>query len=406
MIDKKIFPNLNSNTICLAPWIELFFKPENNYFSPCCKHSGFQWIKGFEWENQPHLNNLKKDLNEGKKPKECDYCWKIENNNNNILSKRKSYLSQKNIDHIKKTIENENILKPKILSFQITRECNQACIMCSEKYSSFWSKINVFKDRNIFSIKNKTETDINIIKKIIKENNYFDKIYILGGEPFITDNDIFQNFLTLIEEKNVKNIIFSTNLNINSSVAKKNIDYLCNNVKKNIKITISLHGTSEIFEIISYPYKWDKFLKNLDYFIMLIKNKKNIKINFSNAINCFNVFYLEEYIDFLKTIDVKEENKDSYFLEFNIVQWPSYLSFFILNENEKEKIKKIIENIEKKYNDEWILKYTYKMKNLFKNNFYENQNLREEFKIFFSKWIEYTKTRPIENNKKIDLLNF
>ena len=99
--------------------------------------------------NTTYKKAVRKQMLEGIRPKECDYCWKMENLGKDVISDRthKSviYTDQELLDAKDKLGATEDVdLKTLEISFDAI--CNFACSYCNASFSTTWQKdIEKFK---------------------------------------------------------------------------------------------------------------------------------------------------------------------------------------------------------------------------------------------------------------------
>ena len=176
----------NSKTFCVAPWFQI--RNENDMHKRvCCA------IKSYATEsenqtpvdflNSPSNIELKKNLHNGIKTKECIACWKNEDSDikslrqrlNSILTKNSptiantwlhSYFSQKN-DFLSDDVFMADI--------KIGNTCNFACVMCIPDDSSLiyneWTK-----NKNTFFIKEKLAQDPNYLDRVKKQRKEIESL--------------------------------------------------------------------------------------------------------------------------------------------------------------------------------------------------------------------------------------
>lgn len=89
--------------------------------------------------NTDHLKKVRREMFEGTRPAECDYCWRIEDNKNVSDRQYKSLepwaLSKH--DGILNTSPDDNIF-PTYLEVDFSNVCNFKCIYCGPEFSSTW----------------------------------------------------------------------------------------------------------------------------------------------------------------------------------------------------------------------------------------------------------------------------
>lgn len=255
------------DTFCPAKWDELVINTSYNYVYGCCKARPEKFVNDYnkiiDHQKQNLLNNVQDSS--------CSYCWKSEKTNG--ISLRTQFLKKFEVSTFD---EYKNNKSPKVIEINIGNACNMQCIYCNPKFSSQWEKdiqnqkYQLFTDRHVYGIDIKN-------KQLVVENLEllntlkFETLRIIGGEPLIN-----KNFFSILDTIDHNGILDVTS---NLMVDKKSIDKLLSNKNKfkYIIINVSLDACKEISEFVRYGLDYDLFLKNLDY--LLENAKENIKIN-------------------------------------------------------------------------------------------------------------------------------
>jgi organic radical activating enzyme len=112
-----------------------------------CHHPTTHKIPLEEIENNPaalfntsHLKRMRKEMKEGVKPGECDYCWRVENNNglSDRFFKSIEPWALENHDRIVNS-DPESEFYPTYLEVDFSNVCNFKCMYCGPEYSTQWA---------------------------------------------------------------------------------------------------------------------------------------------------------------------------------------------------------------------------------------------------------------------------
>jgi len=282
---------IDKDTFCVAPWFRVFVDSDKK-IAPCClfKETQYNYNQIDEYFNSDHINDVRNDLLNGVKNKNCAKCWHTEKNGHRSL--RKSYN-----ENIVKRLDyplQEQIKKPelsKVISFDITlgNLCNLKCIMCNPGLSSQILaeaiKHPALKDRyngphskkNYFNY-NQKEFDWSKGEEFVEWcNRYLPKaihIRFTGGEPFI--NPQFLKFLDSISDEQKKKCIldFTTNLTV---VNDKILEYFAK--FKEVWLSVSVEGHGGTHEYLRYGHSWDKLCENISTIKKIKEGNLSLSIN-------------------------------------------------------------------------------------------------------------------------------
>ena len=92
--------------------------------------------------NTDHKIRMRNMMKQGEKPKECDYCWKIESMGEEYLSDRLFKSIQFTIEEMDEWFKQSARTKviPPTLEITFDRLCNFACSYCNANFSTTWAK--------------------------------------------------------------------------------------------------------------------------------------------------------------------------------------------------------------------------------------------------------------------------
>lgn len=294
---------------CAAPFTS-FHEGENGLISTCCKTRnplGFTSENSLdEIMNSSEAQRIRKEFLEGKKPAQCQACWKLEEAggvaSNRIHSNNMGFDSID--DAVSHTDANGYMSKqyPTWLDVLWTNKCNFACLGCKPSLSSTIAK-NYVKEFSILhdvdysheaSIEWKNSNDSKI-DYVLKHSDSIHTIHLNGGEPLMAE-DLYEFLEALINKGLHKKIkLWShTNGSVKSYKGKDLILDYFSQWGRNCKITLSNDGHNQYGEYIRYGYKDAKWLETYQK----IKDA-DIEFNIQSCLNIFNIMYLEEMNDWL-----------------------------------------------------------------------------------------------------------
>lgn len=251
-----------SKTFCVQPWLgkELDWYRGNRV---CC------WLP----ENYD-LTQIRYDLLNGVKSKDCNKCWKAEENAQQSRRIQQNMLADTlydlSIQNIRIMCERDGY-NPTIYQVGTSNLCNGACIMCSGEYSTKWQSLNRKPNYKVID-------DVQIHYDTAKF------VEFVGGEPLVEQHNI-----EILEQLNPECVI---SLVTNGSVElnKKLVQILAK--FKRVIVCLSIDGVGPVFEYQRWPLKWNKLLENLTKFRGL-----QCDLSASYTLTNVNLPYKQETID-------------------------------------------------------------------------------------------------------------
>jgi organic radical activating enzyme len=371
-----------SPTFCAAKWLQstiLLYNGETH----SCHHPSRHHIELSDIKDNPsgihntaHKMKARKELLQGIQTSECDYCWRIENQNSEHISDR-IYKSSYSwalpyIDEIVKSSEGKDIV-PTYVEVAFESTCNFKCIYCSPESSSRWHD----EIRKYGELK---QTEYNLhnldwLKSVGKlpihhkeYNPYIEAFWkwwpdlypklhtfrITGGEPLLSEHT--WNLFNYVESHPNKELVLAVNSNLN--VPDNKVDMMIdaiNRMSSNLKcfdVYTSLENTNDHAEYSRDGMNYQEFISNC--YKVLDNTPETTRLHFMTTINFTSA---PSFVDFLEQIRKFRNNYEIKKHEFRVRTHLSYLRFpkslmlSLLSEEDKQR-----------YGDEW-LKYinTYKL---------------------------------------------
>ena len=357
---------------CLAKWTQVTLHLGTG-MTHSCHHPVQHKIPLRELRNNPSaLHNTRfkkkkrKEMLEGKRPSECNYCWNIEDNSNSFsdrVFKSSEPWSWKDYEKIK-TSDWRNDFNPKYVEVSFGNTCNFACSYCGPQYSSKWvEEIEKYggypTETNFNNIENLKEID-QMPYKQTEHNPYVDAFWewwpdlypdlhtfrMTGGEPLLS-KDVFK-VLEYIRDNHEINPNISLAINSNLGVPDKLVDKfieiaqdLCDNSKvRELIIFTSVEATGKQAEYSRYGLQYEKFWDNID---KILTQLPKVTVNIMATFNALSVFTYSDLVDRTFEAKRKHANGQRYWtsaiqLDTSYLRWPTHLSVKILPEEHKKLI--------------------------------------------------------------------
>jgi MoaA/NifB/PqqE/SkfB family radical SAM enzyme len=382
---------------CLAKWTQVTMHLHNGT-THSCHHPSPHKVSLDEIKRNPtalHNSTTKKyarrEMLEGERPEECNYCWSVEDNSDSFsdrVFKSSEPWSEPYFDEIKSLNWRDNY-NPKYVEVNFTNTCNFKCAYCGPAYSSKWmEEINTHGAYQLSHEYNGIkEMEINGTKpfKFSEENPYvnafwdwwpelyntLDTFRITGGEPLLS-KDTWKVLDYIIETKSPNREL---KLSINSNLGST--DDLIDKLIEKLQIIISEERVKEVIiftscdaygkqsEYTRYNMSYDKWESNVDK-ILTILDKVTVVV--MSTFNIFSIFSYEKLIRKVHELKLKHFNTKRFWnsaiiLDTSYLRYPSFMSFRLL---------KGVLNVE--HFNRWIkyMKFNSTYRSL---NFYEQQTI-------------------------------
>jgi organic radical activating enzyme len=350
-----------SKSYCAAKWYNATIWLGHGQ-TTSCHHPPGHWIPLEELKdnpsaihNTPHKKKMRKMMQEGERPAECEYCWKVEDMGKNNISDRVFKTEIFTDKDIQKTVdmpweENVNL---KTLEISFDRACNFKCSYCNPAFSTAW-----VKDINDYGGYQNIQSDgrghfqdtapyAEPATKHQEDNPYIqafhkwwdsdladclEEIRITGGEPIMHKGTwkLFDWF-----EQNPdrgRNMRFA----INSNMCPETPKVLNKLIEKswhipNFEVYTSMEAIGQQGEYIRDGLNYEEWKSNLH---RVLKESNVRKLHMMMTINSLCLNSITEFMD--EMLDMREEyGHRAPTMTLNILRFPSFQSAAILPEEIK-----------------------------------------------------------------------
>jgi organic radical activating enzyme len=382
---KKVNTDINnvSPSFCIAKWKQVTMHLQNGN-THSCHHPNPHYVPVEEIKrNYKALHNSefkkqqRKLMLEGKRPSECDYCWRVEDSPGNHYSDRtyKSADASWAMPYLN-DITNKpwyDDTDPSYVEVSFGNVCNFKCSYCAPHISSKWmeeiekygpyptthnyNNLGWIKSENKMPIPNNEENPYveafwNWFPDMYKNLKYF---RITGGEPLLNKNT-FKVLDYIIEHPNPDlEIAINTNMNPPTELFNRfleKVKIIVNEKKlKNFKLFTSAEAHGKQSEYIRFGMDYNLWLENMH------KTYREVPGIQFTIMSTYNILSLTSYIPFLKDIlDFKKEygtpEYSPLLLDIPYLRHPEHQSVFIMNKELlpliEEQVTFMCENLEHK----------------------------------------------------------
>lgn len=308
----------NADTWCPLPWIHACVRPDN-VLKPCCRfqvnHTSDLKVNldsiqehGSDAMNEPYWTQLRKDMLDGVKRKECSKCHVQEETKIDDRGSMRQFLSNRYSLVINKETATEKFDKVRYIEMSVDNICNLQCKMCDSKFSS---KLQL---RDKF-LGNKTH------KKLEPSFKKFDNIdlseltyvKILGGEPFMSPN--FVKFIDYISSRgNPANIFIEIATN-GTKIPNKDVVKKLNRFR-HLHLIVSLDSFNKSND---YQRFGSSYLETFKHVLEYEKIFKSKSIKFHCVVSVLTANSLANTFSIIS-------DKHNYYMSVDFVRYPEHLS--------------------------------------------------------------------------------
>jgi len=299
--------------------------------------------------NTKHLKRARKEMLEGQKPKECDYCWRIEDSGNmsDRMYKSLEPWALDNHDTIQSSNPDEDIY-PTYLEVDFSNVCNFMCTYCGPEYSSKWVE-NLKQHGPVKLLENTKHVQWSHgwqdLDKLTYRNNEFNpyldafwkwfpeaykklKVYrITGGEPLLS-KETFRSIDWFIENPNPE-IDFSINSNLCvpdklwDQFVEKITKLASGNYVKKFTLFTSVDGWGKQAEYARPGLDFELFKKRYEQILSL----GNIRAVIMCTFNIFSITSIQKLLEWQVSLK-KKYNRD-----IELEKWENEFDIQLNNES-------------------------------------------------------------------------
>ena len=291
--------------------------------------------------NTEHKKEMRRMMQNGERPRECEYCWKMEDMGKDAVSDRTFKSIIYTDEQLQQAYEADYKENTNLKTFEIAfdRVCNLACSYCNASFSTTWAKdiknngpyenlvsdgAGAFHQDGSWAQPYKNDEDNPYIQAFWKwwDNGLsesLEELRVTGGEPLMSGNTwkLFDWFNA--QDTNMR---FAINSNL---IAKEDIiDRLIAKTQgmKHFDLYTSCEAVGAQAEYIRDGLDYELWLKN----IKRILTEGNCNgVNIMMTINSLCLFSITEFLDEVyKLKELTQSRKPT--VSLNLLRFPSFQS--------------------------------------------------------------------------------
>jgi organic radical activating enzyme len=344
--------NTISTSFCAAKWYNATIWLGNGT-TTSCHHPPAQDIPLEEIKDNPsaihntsHKKLMRKMMLEGKKPAECEYCWRVEGMGPDKVSDRvfKSIIYDEEDVQKLATLPWDTNVDLKTLEISFDRICNLACSYCNSSFSTTWGKdiktngpyknlvsdgSGTYKLDGSWADTYKTNPEDNPYLQSFWKwwdaslNKNLEELRVTGGEPLLSPET-----WKLMDRFETQQLDMRLSINSNLMPREELITKFIEKSKniKNIQVYTSCETVGAQAEYIRDGLKYDYWKGNLT---RLITEGNFRDLNVMMTINSLCLFSITDFLDEmygLKELAKNTDKRKQLLLSLNILRFPSFQS--------------------------------------------------------------------------------
>lgn len=290
--------------------------------------------------NTKHKKEMRRMMQTGERPAECEYCWKMEDMKKDAVSDRtfKSIIYSEEELQKAYDADHNNSINLKTFEIAFDRTCNLACSYCNASFSTTWAKdikkngyydnlvsdgAGAFRQDGSWTQPYANDEDNPYIQAFWKwwDNGLADsleELRITGGEPLMSANTwkLFDWF-----EAQDTNMRFAINSNL---IAKKDIiDKLISKANHidDFHLYTSCEAVGDQAEYIRDGLNYELWLNNTKRLL----TETNASVHIMMTINSLCLFSITDFLDEVyKLKEITRSKKPT--VSLNLLRFPSFQS--------------------------------------------------------------------------------
>ena len=352
-----------SDSFCLAKWTQTTIHLGLGH-THSCHHPRTHKISPDEilidpsaLHNTEYKKLMRKEMLNGNRPQECDYCWKIEdlndqNQHSDRILKSSEDWSLPYFDEVISAGFEKNI-NPKYLEISFSNVCNFKCSYCMPSVSSQWmeeiERYGAYPTSGNFNNLDWVKKQDKFPIPVRNHNPYIEAFWkwfpdliqdlhtfrITGGEPLL-DKNTFKCLDYIIEnpQPNLE-LSINSNFDIPSELFDKFLqktNYISqHNLVKSLTVHTSCEAHGSAAEYIRFGLNYDNWKNNILKFINIVHNPN---LGIMSTYNCLSVTTYHQFLkDVLQLKKCANDKKGHLSLDIPYLNHPYHQSIKILTDD-------------------------------------------------------------------------
>jgi hypothetical protein len=363
-LDVRDSLNTIGSGMCLAKWTQVTMHLQLGH-THSCHHPRTHAISPSEIQRNPSaLHNTmykkrrRKEMLEGKRPDECDYCWNVEDNSDRFSDRTFKSAENWSYPYYKEITELgwREDYNPKYVEVSFSNACNFKCSYCGPAFSSRW--MEEIEKHGAYP----TTDKFNDLQYLVEENKkpykqsehnpyveafwkWWPDLYkdlhtfrITGGEPLMSKDtwDVLDYIIDNPQPNRELNLAINSNLGVPDKLIDKfieKISRICDEhrVKEFIVFT-SVDTWGEQAEYTRSGLEFTRFWDNVN---KLLTKCPRINLTFMSTYNALSVPNYHKLVQGVYDLKKEYGSPDRYwasaaFLDTSYLRYPSHQTVQVL----------------------------------------------------------------------------
>ena len=347
--------------LCLAKWkqvsLHLPTGLNNSCYHPPLHQIPIENIEQYPYalHNTPHKKEQRKQMLAGVKPKECQYCWNMEDQGKLSDRHYRSGESWAAVDFekIKNSTGDEDDIIPSYVEVNFNHACNLKCSYCSPQFSSSWQEEVDRHGAYPTTQPHNAPTHFTGSRKPIparEHNPYVEAFWawwptlypelihfrMTGGEPLM-DRNTYRVFDYVLATPNPQlHLNVTSNFSVEDQLFKKYMSYvkrLCTNDIEHFMQYVSLDsGIPAQAEYIRHGLDFERMAGNVDQFLTDIPSRNSL--TFIITMNNLSVTGIWPFMEWI--LKLRQQHSTTYqrvWFDTPVLREPAWQSLQLLPES-------------------------------------------------------------------------
>jgi MoaA/NifB/PqqE/SkfB family radical SAM enzyme len=307
-------PEVNGRTFCILPFVHLSTTTTGE-MKLCCRSEAISDIRSenmLDLWNSQKMQEVRADLVNGVRRKECRACWKLEDLGMVSLRVGQNIMrTQAATERVGRWMKSREVLPLQNVELKLSNLCNLKCRMCSPIASTPWMREwdhvkDVYSkndgaliDESYLWQKQKLEPVLDFfmnndgfLREFETIAESVEELEFAGGEPLL--DPLHYEVLRLVAKRAPQiTLKYSTNLMALGTPKFRILDMWPS--FKEVKLTVSVDGPARLNEYIRTGTRSEVFEKNLRE----VQRLANVSLKASTCISAYNAMFLVDTLRYV-----------------------------------------------------------------------------------------------------------